>query len=100
MLTEPNPNRSESSDIGYAILDGIDGVCLNTTTSEGLYPDACVSAISRTMTEAEKTVDYKQCFANLKKYGQMKQYGSAQSIAEAAVSAVYNLKVNYIVCVT
>jgi len=55
----PNPNRNEASDIGYSVLDGIDGVILNETTSEGLYPDLTVSAISRTITEAEKTVDYK-----------------------------------------
>jgi pyruvate kinase len=72
MYKEPNPNRNESADIGYSVLDGIDGVVLNTTTSEGAYPDLCVSAISRTITEAEKTIDYKQCFANLKKYGHIK----------------------------
>jgi len=59
MMKEPNPNRNEASDIGYSVLDGIDAVVLNETTSEGLYPDLTVSAISRCITEAEKTVDYK-----------------------------------------
>ena len=59
MMKEPNPNRNEASDIGYSVLDRIDAVVLNETTSEGMYPDLTVSAISRCITEAEKTVDYK-----------------------------------------
>jgi len=59
MMKEPNPNRNEASDIGYSVLDGIDAVVLSDTTSEGMYPDLTVSAISRCITEAEKTVDYK-----------------------------------------
>jgi len=59
MMKEPNPNRNEASDIGYSVLDGIDAVVLSDTTSEGMYPDLTVFAISRCITEAEKTVDYK-----------------------------------------
>jgi len=59
MMKEPNPIRNEASDIGYSVLDGIDGCILNETTSEGLYPDLTASALSRCITEAEKTVDYK-----------------------------------------
>jgi len=52
MIKEPNPNRNEASDIGYSVLDGIDGVVLHENTAEGMYPDLTVSAISRCMVEA------------------------------------------------
>ena len=70
MARTPSPNRIEASDIAYSINDGIDGVVLNEATGEGAeYPDLSVSAISRCITEAEKTIDYKAVFANLRKYG-------------------------------
>lgn len=59
MNNEPNPNRNEASDIAYSVLDGIDGVLLDTNTSEGKYPDTTCAAISRCIAEAEKAVDYK-----------------------------------------
>jgi pyruvate kinase len=37
MMNQETPLRGEVSDIGYSILDGVDGVVLGDTTAEGLY---------------------------------------------------------------
>ena len=69
MMNQETPLRGEVSDIGYSILDGVDGVVLGDTTAEGLYGEQSTEALSRCIAEAEKTIDYKQCFTYLRKSG-------------------------------
>ena len=55
--------------------------------------------LSKCCTEAEKTIDYRKCFNDLKLYSPA-PYGTAESVACAAVNAVLDLKVNVIVVAT
>lgn len=80
MIKNSRPSRAEASEVGNAILDGVDGVTLDEETSMGDFPINSVQMIARCCTEAEKTIDYKKIFNDLKLYTPA-PYGTAESVA-------------------
>jgi pyruvate kinase len=99
MVGQARPLRSEASDVSNAVLDGVDAIVLNDETVVGDYPINAVSMLSKCCVEAEKTIDYRKAFNDLKLYSPA-PYGTAESVACAAVSAVLDLKVDMIVVLT
>jgi len=99
MVSQARPMRSEASDVSNAVLDGVDGIVLNDETVIGDYPINAVSMLAKCCVEAEKTIDYRKAFNDLKLYSPA-PYGTAESVACAAVSAVLDLKVDMIVVLT
>jgi len=99
MVKNARPTRQEASDVSNAVLDGVDALVLDCETYSGDYPINAVSMLGRCIIEAEKTVDWRKSFNDLKVYSPA-PYGTAESVACAAVAAVLDLKVDLIVVLT
>ena len=99
MVKQARPTRQEASDISNAVLDGVDGLILNEETYSGDYPINAVSMLAKCCVEAEKTIDWRKTYNDLKLYSPA-PYGTAESVACAAVAAVLDLKVDLIVVIT
>lgn len=80
MNKSARPTRAEASDVANAILDGVDCIVLGDETATGDYPINAVSILSKCCVEAEKTIDYRKTFNDLKLYSPA-PYGTAESVA-------------------
>lgn len=68
MIEENNrPTDQEASDVSRCILDGTDAILLNEETSNGEFPVNAVSFLSKICAEAERCIDYKATYLDLKK---------------------------------
>ena len=99
MVKAPRPSRSEASEISTCVLDGVDAICLANETSAGDYPINAVNILSKCCAEAEKTIDYKKVYSDLKLYSPAPQ-GTAEAVASSAVASVNDLKLDLIVVIT
>jgi pyruvate kinase len=99
MCKAARPTRAEASDVANAILDGVDGIVLSDETAVGDYPINAVSILAKCCVEAEKTIDFRKQFNDLKLYSPA-PYGTAESVAQAAVSAVLDMNVDKIIVVS
>ena len=99
MVRRNRPTRHEAADITNAVLDGVDGFLLDIETSEGEYPVECIQQLVKCANEAEKLLDAKRQFNDIKMYSPA-PYGTAESVACASVQAVLDLKVDMIVVLT
>lgn len=93
MVKSARPTRAEASDVANAVLDGVDCVVLGEETASGDYPINAVSIMAKVCVEAEKTIDYRKTFNDLKLYSPA-PYGTAESVAQAAVASVLDLKID------
>ncbi len=62
MIEHPRPTRAEASDVANAILDGTDAVMLSAETAAGAYPRLAVEAMTRIITEIERSPVARQVF--------------------------------------
>lgn len=99
MTKAPRPTRAEASDVANAVLDGSDAVMLSGETAGGDYPLNAVSIMSKICVEAEKTLDYRRVFSDIKLYTQT-QVGTAEAVAAAACSTVLDLNIDLIIVLT
>lgn len=99
MVKNARPTRQEASDICNAVLDGVDALTLDEETFQGDYPINAVAMLAKCAVEAEKTIDWRKTYNDLKLYSPA-PYGTAESVACAAVAAVLDLKVDLIVVLT
>ena len=99
MVKAPRPTRAEASEIATCILDGVDSILLSNETAVGDYPINAVNILSKCCAEAEKTIDYKKIFADLKLYSPA-PYGTSEAVAAAAVASVIDLKLDMIIVIT
>jgi len=99
MCKNARPTRQEASDVSNAVLDGVDCCVLDDETAFGDYPINAVSMLGKCCMEAEQTIDYRKCFNDLKLYSPA-PYGTAESVACAAVSGVLDLKVDLLIVLT
>lgn len=87
MIKAPRPTRAEASDVANAVLDGTDCVMLSGECANGDYPINAVSIMSKICVEAEKTINYKRIFADIKSYTPT-PVSTAEAVASAMCSAV------------
>lgn len=99
MIKAPRPTRAEASDVANAVLDGTDAVMLSGETANGDYPLNAVTIMAKICVEAEKTLDYRRVFNDLKLYTQT-QVGTAEAVAAAACSTVLDLNIDLIIVLT
>jgi len=99
MTKAPRPTRAEASDVANAVLDGTDSVMLSGETAGGEYPLQAVTIMSKICVEAEKTLDHRRLFNDIKLYTQT-QVGTAEAVAAAACSTVLDLPIDLIIILT
>ena len=91
MIKAPRPTRAEASDVANAVLDGTDCVMLSGESANGDYPTNAVTIMSKICVEAERTINYRRLFADLKSYTQQ-PVETAEAVASAACAAVLDQK--------
>jgi pyruvate kinase len=99
MIKAPRPTRAEASDVANAVLDGSDCVMLSGETANGDYPLNAVNIMAKICVEAEKMIDYKRAFNDLRLYSPA-PLPTAESIAAATVSTVLDLNIDLIIVLT
>ena len=99
MIHAPRPTRAEASDVANAVLDGTDAIMLSGETANGEYPINAVSMMAKVSSEAEKMINYRHLFDEIKT-NTPKPLITAESVAASAASAALNLDIDLIVCIT
>jgi pyruvate kinase len=99
MLSKPRPTRAEAGDVANAVLDGSDVLMLSGETAKGDYPVNSVSVMSKIATEAEKVINYKNLFEDIKGNTPL-PISTAESTAAAAANAALNLNIDLIIVLT
>jgi len=99
MLVNPRPTRAECSDVANAVMDGADCVMLSGETARGEHPVGCVRFMSRTVCEAEASLNYKSLFqavrnSTLKEFGKL---SISESIASSSVKTAIDIKAKAII---
>ena len=91
MIKAPRPTRAEASDVANAVLDGTDCVMLSGESANGDYPIQAVTIMSKCCAEAEKTINYKRLYNDIKLHT-VGPVGTTEAFASAACSAVLDQK--------
>lgn len=99
MISAPRPTRAEASDASNAVMDGTDCIMLQGASANGTYPVEAVTELARLAAEAEKTLDYKNLFDQLRSFTPA-PVATAESVASGAVGSVNELQVRLIIVVT
>eukprot|EP01122_Echinamoeba_exundans_P011246 TRINITY_DN440_c0_g2_i1.p1 TRINITY_DN440_c0_g2~~TRINITY_DN440_c0_g2_i1.p1 ORF type:complete len:549 (+),score=134.55 TRINITY_DN440_c0_g2_i1:141-1649(+) len=100
MIQFPRPTRAEATDVANAVYDGTDCVMLSGETANGKYPLETISTMAKICLEAEKQIDYRALYTNLRKHVITKSHGHTsvpESIASSAVKTSWDLSASLII---
>jgi pyruvate kinase len=100
MTYNPRPTRAEVSDVGNAVLDGVDCVMLSGETAKGNYPIEAVNMMHETCLLAEVAIPYVNHFDELRRQDMGRLVNTTESCAMAAVSASLEQNAGAIVTLT
>ena len=100
MIDNERPTDQEASDISTCIFDGADAILLNEETSNGEHPVKAVSFLSKICAEAERCIDYKATYMDLKKLTPQNSMSFAEGLAATSVKTSQNLSVDLIIVQT
>lgn len=81
------PTRPEASDVANAVLDGNDCLMLSNESANGDNPVEALQIMAKICTEAEKTIDYKRAFNDVKA-GTSQPLSTAEVISASICKAV------------
>ena len=99
MIKAPRPTRAEASDVANAVLDGTDAVMLSGETANGDYPLNAVTIMAKICVEAEKMIDYRRLYSDIKLYSQS-PVSTAEAVSAAAVATVLDLNIDLVIVLT
>jgi len=99
MIKNPRPTRAEASDVANSVIDGTDCVMLSGETANGDYPINAVTIMAKICVEAEKMLDYKRVYNDLRLYTPS-PLATAEAIASAACATVLDLNIDLIIVLT
>jgi pyruvate kinase len=99
MIKSPRPTRAEASDVANAVIDGTDCVMLSGETANGDYPLNAVLIMAKICVEAEKQLDYKRTYNDLRLYTPT-PLCTAEAVASAAAATVLDLNIDIVVVLT
>jgi pyruvate kinase len=103
MTYNPRPTRAEVSDVGNAVLDGVDCVMLSGETAKGNYPIEAVNMMHETCLLAEVAIPYVSHYDELRRLGPgpgKLTMNTTESCAMAAVSASLEQNAGAIITLT
>ena len=100
MVRNAKPTRGEASDVASTVLDGADCLMLCRETSAGVFPLNSVSFLAKICTEAERMVDHRRVYNDLRLYTGSLSFAQCESVAAAACSSVLDLSIDLIVVLT
>nr|AIT70049.1 pyruvate kinase [Melanothamnus japonicus] len=101
MIKNPRPTRAESTDVANAVFDGSDAVMLSGETAKGKYPSESVETMVRICREAERVMDYRSVFQELRSHHRTKDsMNITDTITSSAVKTAYDLNAAIILCLT
>ena len=90
------PTAQEASDVSTCVFDGVDAIMLNEETSNGEQPIQSVNFLSKICAEAERCIDYKATFNDIKNMTG-RQISPVEGLAAQTVKTSQNLGVDLIV---
>ena len=93
------PTAQEASDVSTCVFDGVDAIMLNEETSNGEQPIQSVNFLSKICAEAERCIDYKATFNDIKNMTG-RQISPVEGLAAQTVKTSQNLGVDLIVVQT
>lgn len=99
MTENPRPTRAEATDVANAVFDGSDCVMLSAETASGKYPVVTVKMMDTICRQAEKDIDYRTLYKNLR-VNVMPPTTIPHSIASSAVKTQWDIEAGLIVCLT
>ena len=90
------PTDQEASDVSTCIFDGVDAILLNEETSNGEHPVQAINFLSKICAEAERCIDYKATFTEMKRLSPQTMSPS-EGLAAQTVKTSQNLGVDCII---
>lgn len=99
MVVTNRPTDSEASDVSTCIFDGGDAILLNEETSNGDFPVQSITFLSKICAEAERCIDYKATYLDLKKQTP-NSVTPSEGLASSTVKTSQNLNVDCIIVQT
>ena len=102
MKRRPRPSSAECTDVANAVIDGSDALMLSGETASGIYPKKAVETMSRIIIEAERCLDYRHIFLDIRSEVLVRcgTVGPTEALASSAVETATSLSAKLLIVVS